>query len=71
MFAQQTVGARGHPIAGVVGEEIEPFAIAMIVEQLGFVVVELLDFKLKFGGSFRRLNAHSFALDRRAKLARS
>jgi len=29
------------------------------IEQLGFVIVELLDFKLKFGGYFRRLNAHS------------
>ncbi len=58
IFAQQTVSACGHPIAGVAGEEVEPFAIAMIVEQLGFMVVELLDFELKLGSLFRHLNAH-------------
>ena len=62
MFARQAIGARGHPIAGVVGEQIDAFTVEMIVEQLGFVVVELLDFKLKFGSYFRRPNAHSLCL---------
>jgi hypothetical protein len=59
MVAQMTVRPRRHPVAGVAGKEIEPFPIPMIIEELGFLIVELLDFKLKFGSYPRRFDAHS------------
>src|SRR5262249_36359519 len=37
------VPAHGHEVAGVLGEQIEPFLIAPLVQQLGLAVQEVLD----------------------------